>query len=415
MDTALVAGLQHAIAEHAAGLQVAVTVSRADGVAVVAHNAEAAVLPASTQKILTAAVALNELGGGFRYVTRAGITAPADDDGTVRGDLVLVGSGDPALGGPDFGAIRTDRPRTPLEVIADAVVAAGIRRVEGRVIGDASVFPHQPSAPGWLDAYVAEGDAAVSSGLTVDAGRRVWHGGAGYESEPTTDPAGQAAAVLTGLLRQRRVHVANGPVASATPVPVASVVGEVAGPPLSELLRHLMQASDNHFADAIIRTLGLQAGDASWQGSAAAVTAGLQRLGVETGGLNIADGSGLSRDNRVPANLLLRVDAAMFKTGHAPIWRELPAVAAASGTLKRRLIGTSADHRLRGKTGSLRDVNALAGSVYAGGSPRWRFAVIGNGLDPVGKRLVRDLQDAVILTLAEEAARCEASGCPPLG
>jgi D-alanyl-D-alanine carboxypeptidase/D-alanyl-D-alanine-endopeptidase (penicillin-binding protein 4) len=414
IDPAFAARVGQVIAAHAGGLQVSVSVVRADGVPVVAHNTDAPVLPASTQKIVTAAAALNDLGGGFRYVTRAATTTPVDG-GTVAGDLVLVGAGDPALGGPDFGAIRPERPRTPLEVIADGVVAAGIRRVDGRVVGDAGVFPHQPVAPGWLDTYVSEGDATVSSGLTVNASRRIWHDGAGYQSEPTTDPANEAAAVLTELLRHRGVHVAHGSTTSLTPVPTTQVVAEVTGPPLGDLLRHMMQASDNQFADAIFRTVGLHAGDATWKGSATAVVTALGNLGIDTAGVAVSDGSGLSRTNRLTAGFLLGVDHTMFHTGHAPLWKELPAVAAASGTLHRRLIGTAADHRLRGKTGSLRDVNALAGSVYASGAPRWRFAVIGNGLDPAGKRVVRDLQDAVALALAEEAAGCESTGCPPVG
>ncbi len=413
VDDAFSARVQQIIGESAAGLHVAALVARSDGVVVAARNGDVPVLPASTQKVVTAAAALDVLGGGFRYVTRAATTVAADGNGVVGGDLVLVGSGDPALAGPDFGAIRTDRPRTPLEAVADAVVASGVRRVSGRVVGDASVFPHQPAAPGWLDAYLADGDAVPSSGLTADAGRRIWHGQGGYESEPISDPAGQAAVVLTALLRERGVKVAGEPVASLGGVSAPHTVAEVASPPMSDLLRHMMQSSDNHFADAIFRTIGLNAGDATWEGSAAAVRAALTRLQIDASRLVIADGSGLSRNNRVTAGVLLAVDQALLRTGHAPLWRELPAVAAASGTLKRRLVGTPADHRMRGKTGSLRDVNALAGSVFASGGPRWRFAVIGNGLDRHGKRLVRDLQDALSVALAEEAARCEAVGCPP--
>lgn len=393
---------------------VGVSVTAADGRPVFEHHANTELLPASTQKLAVAAAALATLGPDFRYETALHATAAPEPGGVLHGDLVLVGSGDPALGTPRFGQVRPDRPRTPLEALADRVLDGGITRITGSVLGDARVFPHEPEAPGWLPRYLEDGDTTRSSGLTAEGGRRLFHENGRLRSEPAADPTANAAASLHSLLTDRGVLIDGS--AGSTPTPPAAPVqvGTVTSPPLLDLLRYTVQRSDNHLADAIFRTVGAAAGDPSWAGAATATQRALSALGVDLTGAALADGSGLSRGDRLSPAFLTALDTRMTASGYGSQWQSLMAVAGESGTLKRRLLGSVAEGRLRGKTGSLEDVVSLSGVVVGPDAPRYHFAVVGNDLDQAGKDAVRRLQDLLVLALAEELYGCRWTPKQPL-
>lgn len=386
---------------------VGVSVTAADGAPVFGHGADALLVPASTQKLVVAAGALASLGADFRYETVLAGTASPDPDGVLHGDLVLVGSGDPALGTPTYGGVVPERPRTPMESLVDQVVAAGVTRVTGSVLGDPRVFPHQPQASGWLPRYLAKGNTALSSGLTAEGGRRLFHEGGRLRSEPSADPASTAAVSLHKLLSARGVVIDRSAGSTTAPPDAPVRLASVTSPPLRDLLRYTVQRSDNHLADAIFRTVGLAAGDATWEGSAAAVRQSLDVLGLDWTGIVLADGSGLSRSDRLSPSFLTQLDAAMARSTAARHWRPLMAVAGESGTLRRRLVGSVAERRLIGKTGSLKDVGSLSGTVVGPDGARYHFAVVGNDLDAAGKQAVRRLQDRVVLALAEELYDCK--------
>lgn len=396
-----------------AGRAVGVSVTDAAGRPVFEHQAGASLLPASTQKLLVAAGALAVLGPDFRYETALRATAAPEPGGVLHGDLVLVGSGDPALATPLYGQTRPDRPRTPLEALADRAVAGGITRITGSVLGDARVFPHQPEAPGWLPRYLEEGDTSRSAGLTAEGGRRLFHERGRLRSEPALDPAANAAAALHGLLTDRGIVIDGSAGSSPAPPPAPVVVGNVTSPPLLDLLRFTVQRSDNHLADAIFRTIGAVSGDASWAGSAAATQRALSPLDLDFGTAALADGSGLSRADRLTPAFLTALDAQMTGSNLGSQWQSLMAVAGESGTLQRRLRGSVAERRLRGKTGSLRDVTSLSGVVVGPGTPRYHFALIANDLDGAGKEAVRRLADLLVMVLAEDLYDCRWHQLPP--
>lgn len=392
---------------------VGVAVTDADGTPVFGHSADTPLLPASTQKLVVAAAALTTLGPDFRYETEVRATAAPEADGVVHGDLVLIGSGDPALASPRYGQVRTDRPRTPLEALADRVAAAGVTHITGGVLGDPRVFPHQPQAPGWLPRYLEGGDTTRSSGLTAEGGRRLFEEGGRLRSEPAADPAATAAATLHGLLTERGITIDGSAGATQAPPAAPLHVGTVTSPPLRDLLRYAVQRSDNHLSDAIFRTVGLAAGDASWAGAAVATEQALSPLQLDLAGAVLADGSGLSRNNRLTPAFLTALDVAMANSSHARDWQSFLAVAGESGTLRRRLVGSVAERRLRGKTGSLDDAVSLSGSVVGPMGDRYHFAVVGNDLDRAGKDSVRQLQDLLVLALAEELYDCRWVTVPP--
>jgi D-alanyl-D-alanine carboxypeptidase/D-alanyl-D-alanine-endopeptidase (penicillin-binding protein 4) len=385
-------------------------VSVVDGAGAVLFDddAERPLLPASTQKLVVAAGALAVLGPDHRFTTELRATAEPDAAGVLRGDLVLVGGGDPALATPQFTElVNPDRPRTPLETLANAVSSAGITRVTGRVIGDPTILPDQPEPAGWLPGYTERGDGTRSSGLTVDAGRRLFVADGGFQSTPAADPALQAAVSLHGLLLDLDVTIEAEPAAASTPVAAPVALAAVDSPTVRELLRYTVETSDNHMADGIFRAVGLAWNDdGTWAGSAAAHPRALELLELDWSGAVLADGSGLSRDDRLTPAFLTKLDARMTASNFGDVWDEVMAVAGESGTLRRRLRGTLVDGLLRGKTGSLSDVRSLSGSIAGPDGRRYHFAVVGNGLDGEADQAVRLLQDEVALALGEDLYGC---------
>ncbi|HVM21288.1 MAG TPA: D-alanyl-D-alanine carboxypeptidase/D-alanyl-D-alanine-endopeptidase [Egibacteraceae bacterium] len=375
------------------------------------YEASRSLLPASTQKLPVAAAALVRLGPEFRYTTAVATTTPARPNGVVDGDLVIVGGGDPALAGPDFARVEPERPRTPMETLAQRVRQAGIRRVRGRIIGDPSVFAHEPVAAGWPSRYFSSLDATPISGLTVDAGRRITRSGSGLRAVAAQDPAHEAARVFRRLLRQQGVRV-DGAARAVRQSPVTTTeVAHVQSDTMETLLTYMVQRSDNHLADTIFRTVGLHAGDSTWIGSAGATAETLAPLQLSWEGVVLADGSGLSRSNRVSADFLAQLQARMALSNVQQQWFALLAVSGQSGTLRHRMLGTVAEKRVYAKTGSLRDVASLVGTVAGTRQRRLHFAVVGNQL--ASTSALRELADRAAVAMAEELHDCRRVRPPP--
>lgn len=404
----LIAHLTRVFRRHGPPGTFGLAVADAEGRLVYDRHADRPLIPASTQKLVTAAVALETLGPDHRLRTEAHATGPVED-GILRGDLVVVGGGDPALGDPQWGRVVPRRPRTPLEALAAQIADAGVTEIHGQVVGLATVLPWQPEAPGWPSRYFAQGNTTRSSGLTVNGGRRLRERGGAVRGDPAGSPALETARRLQELLPQRGVLVAGQPGVVNQHPGSSATLAAVESPPVVELLRHTVQHSDNHLADGLWRVAGLREGDGSWGSGGEAAVAVLNRLGVDLGPARFADGSGLSRENRLTARLLAVLDQRMT-TAHGARWAGLEAVAAESGTLRRRLHGTVAAGALRGKTGSLRDVRALAGSVD-GPQGRWHFALLAGDLDGAAIRRFRRLTDDLAIVLARHTHGCDLSGC----
>jgi len=333
--------------------------------------------------------------------------------GEPRGALVLAHGRGADEGDlfPLFDVLDPDRglacfaPRGPLSLPPGGAHWYLVRRVG---FPDRQTFePTFSAAAGWLDRYFTELDATRVSGLTVEAGRQLYFEGEQLRARAAADPAQEAAASLYFLLLERGVTVAGGPAATRAPPATPVALGAVESPPLVDLLRHMIQHSENHMADAIFRTVGrVDGGAGTWAAAAAAAERELDGLGLDWDGVVLADGSGLSRDDRLSAGFLVHLDRGMTASSGGDIWQDLMAVAGESGTLRRRLVGTVAEHRLSGKTGSLEGVRSLAGSVAGPDGDRLHFAVVGNDLDGEAVQVVRALQDAVALALAQDLYAC---------
>lgn len=355
----------------------AVAVDLASGNVVFARNPDLSLAPASNEKLPVTFAALEELGPAYRFHTDVLGTGRLVD-GVWHGDLVVKGFGDPTL----------TTPR--LDLLVRRVLAHGIRAVDGRILGDESWFDARRTAPGWKSSYYMY-ECPPLSALSVDQG---W-----YDNHYAVRPALAAAGTFKHLLR---VHgVSSGRAAVGKAPPGATLLATVRSRMLAFVLRDMDHESDNFDAELVLKTLGAEKGGAGTSAAGAAVVRrALAAAAIPLAGVVIADGSGLSLDDRLTANalatLLVRIwnDEAL----RGEVWGMLP-VAGVNGTLIRRMRDTAAAGQVRAKTGTTDEASALSG--YA--RERYAFAVIQNG-SPVSDWAAREAQDRFATALVRASA-----------
>jgi D-alanyl-D-alanine carboxypeptidase/D-alanyl-D-alanine-endopeptidase (penicillin-binding protein 4) len=456
------------------GASVGVSVrSLADGRSVYEREGNKARIPASNQKLLVAAAALDRLGPDFRFRTEVFRVGAVDAAGTVRGDLILRGRGDPSLTSASLGTL------------ARAVREAGVRAVRGRVAFDDHYFDDKRLGRGWqwdnepfafqaqisalncdgnvvtvtvtpgaspgsaarvtlepsaatvrvegtvltLAADNGTGGAPATAAGDVTVGRIrgtnrvVVSGGLAAGSRPSTrqvtveDPSRFAVARFRELLQEHHVALSEFamkdlPVRRAAAGPDAVLVAAVTSEPLSVLVRRLLKESDNLYAEALLKTLGAEAGG---QGSGAggagerAVRAFLGRVpGFDGDAVEIYDGSGLSRLNTVTPRNLVALLAWVHDRAPEPlrsVFRDGLPIGGVDGTLRTRFRNTAAAGEVRAKTGSLQGVASLSGYVTTrrGGEPL-AFSILINHFPPAAAAAARSAQEAIVLALREAAA-----------
>lgn len=376
-------------------------------------------LPASTQKLLTAAAAAERLGWDYRFTTRIVATAPISD-GTIAGDLVIVGNGDPTI-----------NPRHPerwriFDEWAATLQAKGITVVTGQLIGDDNAFAEPGWGMGWswddlrfgygapvgalqynenqIDVVVAPGIApgtpAVITTTPTDSGIVVEH-------RVTTAAPGTEANVEIARLPGAIVLKVQGQIAAdSKPVSVTAAaenptrlylnafrealdrhgifvggrtsdIDEVTAPinrdvaidlivdrspPLSEIVDVTLKWSRNVYAETLLLAMAPQSEPATDVKGLEALRETVSGWGVAPESYVARDGSGLSRYDYVTSDALVRLLMAVFKDpAHAEAFRNTLPVAGLSGSLANHMRGTAAEARVWAKTGSMSNVRTLAG------------------------------------------------------
>jgi len=351
----------------------AVAVDLDTGEVLFARRPALSLAPASTEKLPVTYALLVRLGPAYRIDTS--VYGEGGLEGTTwHGDLVLKGRGDPTLGA------------AALRGLALQVRALGIRRVTGGVVGDETFFDARRTGPGWRPSFTLY--SAPLSALTVGRSR-------------SQRPALAAAESFRRALVAAGVRV-DGDARLGTAETEEVELATVSSPPLRQLVRTVNRHSDNFTAEQLLKHLGaVEGGAGTTTAGAAVVTRTLREAGVPLAGVRIADGSGLSLQNRVTANALVAVlRAAWADPALRPVVVSSLAVAGQSGTLERRLRGTAAAGRVQAKTGTTREACTLAGYVRG----RYAFAVIQNGA-PVSFTWARRAQDRFVTVLARVEQR----------
>jgi D-alanyl-D-alanine carboxypeptidase/D-alanyl-D-alanine-endopeptidase (penicillin-binding protein 4) len=377
-----------------------------DGVDVGDRNADVAVIPASTQKIVVAAAALDVLGEDHRFTTQV-VTAEPPVDGTVAGDLVLVGGGDPLLTSDWYPTSNLERRpvfnSTSLDSLADSVQAAGITEVGGSVLGDGSRYDDEFFAPGWGNG-VAGLEAGPYDALLVNDARVLG------EDRRADDPNSAAAREFTRLLRDRGIVVAGEGVAGALTdqADPPFLVAEIESAALPSIVEEMLTNSDNNTAELLVKEVGVAAapsGGGTRQAGLNAIGALLGDWGIDTTGVVLSDGSGLSLENRLTCDALLTVLQRSGLSG--TVGSALP-VAGESGTLADVFTEHPVAGRLLGKTGTLNNppfnedppaVKALAGYLPIEGGGAVEYVLILNGPTISDQSEYRPVWDDLVDTL----------------
>ena len=238
-------------------------------------------LPASTEKLFTTVGALSTLRPDFRFATTVvGVGTRAG--ATWKGDLYLVGSGDPTFSSYDIAAL------------AAQVKARGIRRISGRIRGDETVFDASRWGP-WPARYIGV-ESPPLSGLALD--RDVDANG-----QDVASPSHSAARALRRALAHAGVKVGVRFVAGGRAPKGALVLGRVQSEPLWRIVRFMDRHSDNFTAEMVAKAIGAYAGGSGTtaRGMHVAGEVAAPMLGDDASLVHLADGSGLSHANRTTA------------------------------------------------------------------------------------------------------------------
>ena len=316
----------------------------------------------------TAVAALAVLGPAARFRT----SVRQGSDG-----IVLVGGGDPTLAVNGYPPSAYPRPATLAALAAStarALVAQGRRSV--RLNYDTSLYSGPGMAPGWSDALISLGNVTAIVALEADQGRLTRGGALEDADNPvnftarTMDPVGRTVSAFADLLERDGITVRGSPSPGTAPSG-APTLASVSSPPLTQVVQQMLQESNNVLAENLARHVAIARGmPATFGGAADAVMSELRRLGVTTR-ISLVDGSGLSPNDAIAPETLVRTLALAASPG-LPLLRAaitgLP-VAGFTGTLSANgsvfgAIGGAARGVVRAKTGNLATVATLAGLVY---------------------------------------------------
>lgn len=329
-------------------------------------DADAPAVPASTAKLLTAAAALTALDPAQTLTTK--VVA-----GSAPGEVVLVGGGDPTLS-------RTSPSQsypgaaTVADLAAQVVAALPADTSVTRVVVDSSLFTGPLTAQGWGPADAPSSYAAPVTATAVD-GARVSPGSQARSGQPGID----AGVALADALGAPNATVVLGEAPAG-----AQQLAAVESAPIARLVEQALSMSDNVLAEALARQVALARDlPASFEGGAEAVVGALADAGVDTTGVSLADGSGLSRLDQVPAGVLTELVAGAADGSLADVSAMLSGlpVAGYDGTLFDRGDADTAPGVVRAKTGTLMGVHALAGTAVTAEGRLLAFAVIADGSD----------------------------------
>ena len=347
------------------GIDGCVEVGQAGMVAYDANGAQD-LLPASNMKLVSATADLDILGPSYRFTTTVAAVA-RPHGGTLAGNLYLVGGGDPNLmtAGLADGYFGAKPVFTDVQQLVSEVKAAGITRIEGSVVGDASRYDSLTGVPSWLPVYRSEGDVGPLSALEVNRSIPMAASATTPAANTTTPPVGASpplvgAETFTTLLQAAGV-VVSGPATTGVTPAAAGSVASVQSPPLNEEVDQMLTVSDDLAAELFVKELGFKT---SHQGTTAAGVAAVRQDmaadGLPVGQLVVIDGSGLDTGDRATCGLLL--DTVERAGTTSDVANGYP-VAGRTGTLAHRFIGTAAAGRIHAKTGTLDQVSALSGYV----------------------------------------------------
>jgi D-alanyl-D-alanine carboxypeptidase/D-alanyl-D-alanine-endopeptidase (penicillin-binding protein 4) len=388
-----------------------------------AVNEDKRFMPASNAKLFTTALALEKLGPNFTFVT------PLLTDGRIEGErlngnLYLKGSGDPSL------------TKERLRDLAKALVAKGVKSVNGDIVVDVSAFSDNRWGTGWSWDYLHYGYAAEVWAIALDRNSVTLQVSPATKEEhpaqidliPTTDwltidnrivtvKSGEpqwsiwrdpwervihlwgrislsassetvrvsvpsvphyVGEIFRATLKEMGIAVEGSVRVGQTPSN-ALVIAESQSPPLKEIVRWLNKVSDNLYAEMLLRAVALKE-----QGQDSVLTAmqvlrqQLINWGIDSDDVQLFDGSGLSRLNTVTPRAIVKLLQVARTRPWFDAFKESLPIAGKDGTLRTRFRNTPAEGRVFAKTGYIASVVTLSGYIQRADGSKWVFSILVN-------------------------------------
>jgi D-alanyl-D-alanine carboxypeptidase/D-alanyl-D-alanine-endopeptidase (penicillin-binding protein 4) len=390
------------------------------GKQVYAKNENIGLATASTLKTITAATAFSLLGKDFRYQTTLGYNGSITSDGTLKGDVVITGGGDPTLASWRY---ESSKENVILNQWVTAIKAAGIKKIEGKIIGDDRLWGTQSTPEGWtwqdMGNYFGAGPSALSwrenqfdiklrannavsilrtvpamPYLTIVNELKAGEAGSGDQayaylpplstiaylrgswatgiqktgiSVALPEPAFDAAFRLQDTLEKSGISVSSTATTArqltAAHLPLPSpgqTLSTISSPPLSEIVFWLNKKSVNLYAEHLLRTMAWKAGrEASTSNGASVEIKYWANKGLDKNALNIIDGSGLSPATRVTTAAMASILFQSQKESWFPdFYKSLPE-----------------NNGMKLKSGTINDVSAFAGYYTAGDGNKYVIVI----------------------------------------
>ena len=418
-------------------------------------NERRMMVPASNQKLLTVAAAARRLGWDFRYTTRVLATGSVNADGTLDGDLVVVGSGDPTINPrhPDRWAV--------LDAWAGQVAARGVKVINGHLIGDDNAFAEPGLGSGWSwdDLVTGYGspigalqynenqvELLVGPGMTAGAAGIVSMSPMGsgllVDNQVITVAADQPTRVISERMPGWSMLTVRGqvPVGGKPRLVLAAVENPTVmflnafrealsrkgiflggsaldiddvqkapnlstaetwvtdqSPPLAEIVDPLLKRSRNGYAETLLWTMTPPGEPANEVAGLKVLRETLTELGVDPALYASFDGSGLSRYDMLTAESLTRVLTTIWNDPVmlGPYRSALP-VAGTAGSIENRLKGTAAAGRVWAKTGSMFNIDTLSGYIVTTDDEPLVFSFLANNFTVPSSEIDAMMDEALL-------------------
>lgn len=423
------------------------------------RNANKLFMPASNQKILTAAAALTKLGADFQFRTILSRSSSIKDS-IIDGDVIVFGDGDPTLYSRFY--------KTSEEVFrrwAALLKQKGIKTISGNIIGDDNTFDDVAIGNGWsydgLDAWYSAEVSALQFNenyldLTIIPPQN-------NETSCTIVPNVQSSyyniidsikisnsqsdfitvsreygtndIVIRGNVKKNSPKIYRSPsISNPTKfyVTVLKEVFEAEGikvlgkavdcdeiknwnqkpedftpvdtlysPLLKDILKGQMKRSQNLYAETMVKTLGYKfLGKGTFENGRKIVDDVLTEMGINADGYAFMDGSGLSRYNYVTPAQIVTILESMNKSSLSDVWYSLLPIAGVDGTLSGRMKNSIAENNVRAKTGTISNVRGLSGYVTTSAGDDIVFSFLINS-HLQSTKATEDITDSVLQILAE--------------
>jgi D-alanyl-D-alanine carboxypeptidase/D-alanyl-D-alanine-endopeptidase (penicillin-binding protein 4) len=422
------------------------------------YNSGKSLIPASVMKLVTSSAAVELLGPGYTFKTTIGYTGDLNKrSGILDGDIVIKGGGDPTLGSKEFEVYYADFTGKWI----DEIKKAGIKKIKGRVITDDSYYDYQPVPPVWLwedmgnyygagayglslfdnyyeihfktlsdslshiitGVYPEECRTELSDRLIVSGtdnegyvfaapyNEGGWLAGTIPSNEDDfvlkasiQDPPLLMAGIIDKKLRSAGIKISGDPttarLGSSVPEEVIAIA-EVTSPPLKKIIELLNHESVNLYAEHLVKELGkVFKNDGSTLSGTLVINGFLRNSGVNTDGMFIEDGSGLSPLDAVNAKGL--GDLLFYMKNKARCFNEFFASlpdAGKEGTLKDYFRDPVFDSRMSAKSGSMTRVRSYAGYLTTLSGNDLIFCIIVNNFTGPSRNIVAHIEEILKETI----------------